>query len=78
MSRRKDGMPKVTPDLASEEVFTNPPKVWITNYEIRLNGVHLRNSLMVPRGISREQYRDTVGKAMSMDLAKVINEMFSD
>lgn len=69
----KDGMPKVTPDLSFPE-----QKVWISNYEIMINGTKVRNSVMVPRGAKRQEYRDALGASMANDLARMLEQMFGD
>jgi hypothetical protein len=67
----KDGMPKIIPDLSA-------PRVWVMNYQIRLNGVNVTRELLVERGARREQAREVVGQAMALDLAHVLEEMFGD
>jgi hypothetical protein len=67
----KDGRPKVTPQL-------DAPKSWIMNYEIRINGTTIRDTIMVPRGVSRSAAREALAQNMSFALAKIITEMFGD
>lgn len=80
----KDGMPKVTPSLATlsegELIIprTEVPKVWVFNYQIRLQSITTTRSLMVPRGSSRDSIRQDVAQAMALDLAHVLEEQFGD
>lgn len=91
MSNRKDGRPKITPDLSESGAWAgteatpghpmnivNPPKVWVMSYSIRLNGASISDTIMVPRGGDRRKVGEAVGQQMAFALSKILQETFGE